>query len=70
LVVSIPASLAGLALAWIAFPFAGKYVAGLSMPIVILPFGLLGAVLVALISVGVPGLRAASLNIVDALAEQ
>jgi ABC-type antimicrobial peptide transport system permease subunit len=31
-------------------------------------FGILGAVLVALVSVSVPGLRAARLNIVDALA--
>jgi putative ABC transport system permease protein len=68
LVVCIPASLAGLALAWIAFPFAAKYIAGLSMPMVVVAFGILGAVLVALISVSVPGLRAARLNIVDALA--
>jgi ABC-type antimicrobial peptide transport system permease subunit len=70
LIVCIPASLAGFALAWIAFPFAAKYIPGLSMPMVIVPFGMLGAVLVALISVTVPGLRAARLNIVDALAEQ
>jgi putative ABC transport system permease protein len=68
LVVCIPASLAGLALAWIMFPFAAKYIAGLSMPMVIVAFGILGAVLVALISVSVPALRAARLNIVDALA--
>ena len=70
LAVYIPASLAGLALARIAFPFAAKYVAGLSMPMVTVAFGILGAVLLALISVSVPGLRAAGLNIVDALAEQ
>lgn len=70
LLVCIPASLAGLALAWITFPFAAKYVPGLSMPMVIVAFGILGAVLVALLSVSVPGLRAARLNIVDALAEQ
>jgi len=40
---------------------------GLSMPPVVAAFGILGAVLVALISVSVPGLRAARLNIVDAL---
>jgi putative ABC transport system permease protein len=62
------ASLAGLALAWIAFPLAAKYMAGLSMPLVVVAFGFLGALLVALISVSVPGLRAARLNIVDALA--
>jgi putative ABC transport system permease protein len=70
LVVCIPASLAGLALAWITFPFAAKYIAGLSMPMVIVAFGILGAVLVAVISVSVPALRAARLNIVDALAER
>jgi putative ABC transport system permease protein len=70
LVVCIPASLAGLALAWITFPFAARYIAGLSMPMVIVPFGILGAVLVALISVSLPGLRAARLNIIDALAEE
>jgi putative ABC transport system permease protein len=68
LFVCITASLAGLALAWIAFPLAAKYIAGLSMPLVVAGFGILGAVLVALISVSVPGLRAAKLNIVDALA--
>ncbi len=68
LLVCITASLAGLALAWIAFPLAAKYIAGLSMPMVVVGFGVLGAVLVALISVSVPGLRAAKLNIVDALA--
>jgi putative ABC transport system permease protein len=68
LLVCITASLTGLALAWIAFPLAAKYVPGLSMPMVVVAFGMLGGVLVALISVSVPGLRAARLNIVDALA--
>ena len=70
LTVCLPAALSGFALAWIAFPFAAKYIPGLSMPLVVVPVGLLGAVLVALISVSVPGLHAARLNIVDALAEQ
>jgi putative ABC transport system permease protein len=68
LLVCIAASLAGLALAWIAFPLAAKYIPGLSMPRVVVAFGILGAVLVALTSVSVPALRAARLNIVDALA--
>ncbi len=68
LLVCVAASLAGLALAWIAFPLAGKYMPGLSMPTVVVAFGILGAVLVALISVSAPGLRAAKLSIVDALA--
>ncbi len=70
LLVCIAAALTGLALAWITFPLAAKYMPGLSMPIVVVGFGVLGAVLVALISVSVPGLRAARLNIVDALAER
>jgi putative ABC transport system permease protein len=68
LLVCITASLAGLALAWIAFPLAAKYIAGLSMPMAVVGFGILGAVVVALISVSVPGLRVVKLNIVDALA--
>jgi putative ABC transport system permease protein len=68
LLVCITASLAGLALAWIAFPLAAKYMAGLSMPMAVVGFGILGAVAVALISVSVPALRAVRLNIVDALA--
>lgn len=68
LLVCIAASLAGLALACIAFPLAGKYLPGLSMPIEVVVFGVVGAVIVALISVSVPGLRAARLDIVEALA--
>jgi putative ABC transport system permease protein len=70
LLVCIPASILGLALSWIAFPLAGKYVPGLSMPAVVVAFGILGAVIVALISVSLPGLRAARLNIIEALAEE
>ncbi|HEY6455486.1 MAG TPA: FtsX-like permease family protein [Steroidobacteraceae bacterium] len=70
LLVCIAAGLGGLALAWIAFPLAAKYVPGLSMPVAVVALGTVGAVLVALISVSVPGLRAARLNIVDALAER
>ncbi len=68
LLVCIAASFAGLGLAWFAFPLAGKYVPGLSMPIVVVELGVIGAVFVALISVSAPGVRAARLNIVDALA--
>jgi putative ABC transport system permease protein len=70
LLVCIPASLAGLALSWIVFPLAGKYMPGLSMPAIVVAFGILGAVLVALISVSLPGLRAARLSIIDALAQE
>ncbi len=68
LLVCVVASLAGLALAWIAFPLAGKYIPGLSMPVQVVVLGIVGAVLVALLSVTLPGLRAARLNVIDALA--
>ncbi|HTV78034.1 MAG TPA: FtsX-like permease family protein [Steroidobacteraceae bacterium] len=68
--ICILASLVGLALSWLAFPLAGKLVPGLSMPPVVMASGVLGAVLVALVGVSLPGLRAARLNIVDALAEE
>ncbi|HEX4050138.1 MAG TPA: FtsX-like permease family protein [Steroidobacteraceae bacterium] len=68
LLVCIVASLLGLALAWIAFPLAGKYVPGLSMPVQVVALGVVGAVFVALLSVSLPGLRAARLNVIDALA--
>jgi putative ABC transport system permease protein len=70
LLVCVVASLAGLALAWFAFPLAAKYIPGLSMPMEVVAFGILGAMFVAFISVSVPSLRAARLNIVDALAER
>ena len=53
-VVCLTASCIGLALAWIAFPLAAKYVPGLSMPAVVIGLAVIGAVLVALISVSVP----------------
>jgi putative ABC transport system permease protein len=68
LLLCISASLAGLALAWICFPLAAKYMPGLSMPIDVAGFGIVGAVIVAVISVSVPAAHAAKLNIVDALA--
>ncbi len=68
LLLCIAASLAGLGLAWFAFPLAAKYVAGLTMPLVVVELGVLGGVLVALISVSLPGFRAARLNVVDGLA--
>ena len=43
---------------------------GVGQAMVIVAFGVLGAVLVALISSSVPAVRAARLNIIDALAEE
>jgi putative ABC transport system permease protein len=68
LAMCIAAALVGLALSWIAFPLAAKYVAGLAMPMAVVGLGIVGAVLLALISVSVPGYRAARLQVVDALA--
>jgi putative ABC transport system permease protein len=51
----------------VAFPFASKFVPGLSMPATVVAIGLACAVLVALISASAPAIRAARLNIVAAL---
>ena len=58
----------GLALALLVFPFASKFVPGLSMPGVVVVVGLACAALVALISASVPALLAARLKIATALA--
>jgi putative ABC transport system permease protein len=68
LVIWIVAALTGLALAWTAFPLAAKYVPGLSMPLAVVAAGVGGAALLALISVSVPGRRAARLEVAEALA--
>lgn len=68
LVIWIAAALTGLGLAWIAFPLAAKYVPGLSMPLAVVTAGVGGAALLALISVSVPGRRAAHLEVAEALA--
>jgi putative ABC transport system permease protein len=68
LVVCVVAALIGLGLAMGVFPYAAKFVAGLSMPMVVIASGVVGAVLIALISAAVPAVRASRLRIVDALA--
>jgi hypothetical protein len=50
------------------FPYAAKIAPGLSMPMVVIGVGHLGAVLVALISVAVPASIAARPRVVDVLA--
>jgi putative ABC transport system permease protein len=60
----------GLALALVAFPFASKFVPGLSMPAPVVAIGLGCAALVALVSASAPAIRAARLNIVAALASR
>ncbi len=67
-VVCVVGAVIGLGLAMLAFPYAGKFVPGLSMPMVVVEVGVMGAVLVALLSTSVPAFRASRLEIVDALA--
>jgi putative ABC transport system permease protein len=66
--ICVAAALMGLALAMGLFPYASKFVGGLSMPMVVVDWGVAGAVFIALISVAIPALRAAKLQVVDALA--
>ncbi len=67
LVVCVAAAVLGLSLAMGVFPYAGKFVPGLSMPMTVIAIGLLGAALVALISAALPASRAARLPVADAL---
>jgi putative ABC transport system permease protein len=69
-VIFVAAAAFGLALALLAFPFAARFVQGISMPIQVVAVGLGCATLVALISASVPAARAARLNIVAALASR
>jgi putative ABC transport system permease protein len=68
LLICIAAALVGLALATGVFPYTAKFIPGLSMPLTVVGFGLIGAVVVALITAAPPALRAARLQVVDALA--
>ncbi|MBV8742226.1 MAG: ABC transporter permease [Sinobacteraceae bacterium] len=67
-VLCMVAALCGLAAALLAFPFAARFVPGLSMPLVIVLSGIGLAELVALVSAGAPAIHAARLNVVSALA--
>jgi putative ABC transport system permease protein len=69
-VIWIAAAAFGLVLALFAFPFASRFVPGLSMPVQFVAIGLGCAALVALITASAPALRAARLNIVAALASR
>jgi len=69
-VVCVAAAALGLALALLAFPFAARFVLGISMPAVVIEIGLAGAVFVALVSAGVPAILAARLRVAEALASR
>jgi putative ABC transport system permease protein len=66
--ICVAAALLGLALATGVFPYTAKFIPGLSMPLSVVGIGLIGAVLVALITAAPPASRAARLQVVDALA--
>jgi putative ABC transport system permease protein len=66
--VCVTAAALGLALATIVFPLAARIIPGLSLPAVIVVVGLGCALLVAVLSAGLPALRAARLKVVAALA--
>jgi putative ABC transport system permease protein len=68
LLLCIAAALIGLAAATAIFPYTAKFVPGLAMPLSVVGFGVIGAVLVALITAVPPASRAARLQLVDALA--
>jgi putative ABC transport system permease protein len=68
LLLCVVAALIGLAMASGIFPYTAKFVPGLSMPLSVVGFGVIGAVLVALITAAPPASRAARLQVVDALA--
>jgi len=67
-VTCIAGAIIGLGLAMGAFPYAAKFVPGLSMPMVVIGVGVIGSVLIALLTASAPALRASKLEIVDALA--
>ncbi|MGB6488004.1 MAG: FtsX-like permease family protein [Steroidobacteraceae bacterium] len=68
--VCVTAGGVGLAVASLAFPYASKFVHGLSMPLIIIIVGLLSALAVALISAALPAALAARLEVATALAER
>ncbi|MBV8492335.1 MAG: ABC transporter permease [Alphaproteobacteria bacterium] len=70
LIVCLAGAAFGLALANVAFPFASRFVPGLSMPGIVVVIGLAAAVFVALISAALPAARAARLSVVNALVQR
>ncbi|MDE2263720.1 MAG: FtsX-like permease family protein, partial [Gammaproteobacteria bacterium] len=69
-VICVAAAGFGLAVATFAFPYASRFVHGLSMPWIIVLAGLVAAVVVALLSAAVPAILAARLEVAAALAER
>lgn len=68
--VCVAAGGVGLAVASLAFPYASRFVQGLSMPLIIIIVGLISALAVALISAALPAALAARLEVATALTER
>jgi putative ABC transport system permease protein len=68
LLLCVVAALVGLAMATAIFPYTAKFIPGLAMPFSVVGFGVVGALLVAVITAAPPASRAATLQVVDALA--
>ena len=70
IVVCVVAAGCGLALATLAFPYASRFVHGLSMPWIIVIVGLVAAILVGVVSAAIPAMLAARLKVAAALTER
>jgi putative ABC transport system permease protein len=70
LIVCMAGALIGLGVATRIFPIAARFLPGLSMPGIVLAFGLIGAMFISLISVSLPASIAARLQVVNALARR
>jgi len=68
--VCLAAAACGLALSLLVFPFAARFVSGLTMPPVTVATGLALAVALAAVSAAIPAVRAARLQVASALAER
>jgi putative ABC transport system permease protein len=68
--VCVAAGAVGLAVASLAFPYASRFVHGLSMPLIIIIVGLFSALAVALISAAIPAALAARLQVATALTDR
>jgi putative ABC transport system permease protein len=68
--VCVMAGIVGLAVATLAFPYASKFVHGISMPWIIVILGFVSALAVALVSAAIPAALAARLEVATALAER
>jgi putative ABC transport system permease protein len=69
-VICVAAGGVGLAVATLAFPYASRFVHGISLPWSIILLGLASALAVALVSAAVPAALAARLEVATALADR